>query len=149
MDSPLTGIKFGTRHVVRLSSFAYWPFKKRLGHAHRADQHPEGLQRCLRPAHETIEVRGRESTPEAIPIRAIGGGVEFKAPVRCGEIESSDAGLPAGAFNNASVSTPLVPYLFFFDLPDKRHQSIPHLPGILRISRQILVQESFLIQKPP
>src|SRR5215203_3422946 len=35
------------------------------------------------------------------------------------------------------------------DLPDKRHQSIPHLPGILRVSREILVQESFLIQKPP
>jgi anti-anti-sigma factor len=38
---------------------------------------------------------------------------------------------------------------FFFDLPHKRHQSIPHFLSILRISRQILVQESFLIQKPP
>src|SRR5258705_4891248 len=43
----------------------------------------------------------------------------------------------------------LATYSFFFDLPDKRHQSIPHFPGILRISRQILVQEFFLIQKPP
>src|SRR4029434_4087782 len=43
----------------------------------------------------------------------------------------------------------LATYSFFFDLPDKRYQSIPHFPGILRMSRQILVQESFLIQKPP
>lgn len=79
---------------------------------------------------------------------------------------ASVAGLPAGAFRNASVtrfsrtvvSSPcrqqktrrlLAPYSFFFDLPDKRHQSIPHFLSILRISRQILVQESFLIQKPP
>ena len=102
--------------------------------------------------------------------------------VPSGEIKAASvAGLPAGAFKNASVTrfsrtvvsldygetfrlersdgwSPcrqqktrrlLAPFSFFFDLPDKRHQSIPHFLSILRISRQILVQESFLIQKPP
>ena len=45
--------------------------EERLERAHRADQHPEGLQRRLCPAHETIEVRGGKSSWEAIPIRAI------------------------------------------------------------------------------
>ena len=81
---PFTGIKLGTRHVVGLWSFAYWlsvvksakpdtrPFEERLAHAHRADQHPEGLQRCLCPARETIEVRGGDSSRKAIPIGAVG-----------------------------------------------------------------------------
>ena len=45
--------------------------EERLECAHRADKHPEGLQRRLCPAHETIEVRGGKSSWEAIPIRAI------------------------------------------------------------------------------
>ena len=45
--------------------------EERLEHAHRADKYPEGLQRRLCPAHETIEVRGGESSREAIPIGAI------------------------------------------------------------------------------
>ena len=39
--------------------------------AHRADQHPEGLQRRLRPAHEITEVPGGKSSREAIPIGAV------------------------------------------------------------------------------
>ena len=41
--------------------------EERLGLAHRADQHPEGLQRRLCPAHEASEVRGGESSQPAIP----------------------------------------------------------------------------------
>ena len=41
--------------------------EERLGPAHRADQHPEGLQRRLCPAHETSEVRGGKSSQPAIP----------------------------------------------------------------------------------
>ena len=48
--------------------------EERLGLAHRADQHPEGLQRRLCPAHETIAVRGGESSRKAIPIGAVGWG---------------------------------------------------------------------------
>ncbi len=57
--------------------------EERLGRAHRADQHPQGLQRRLRSAHETIEVRGRESSRAAIPVGAV-GAIESnsKAPVR-------------------------------------------------------------------
>ena len=46
--------------------------EERLGHAHRADKHQEGLQRRLCPAHETIAVRGGESSRKAIPIGAVG-----------------------------------------------------------------------------
>ena len=46
--------------------------EERLEHAHRADKDRKGLQRRLRPAHETIEVRGGESSRKAIPIGAVG-----------------------------------------------------------------------------
>src|SRR6185295_12374782 len=46
--------------------------EERLGHADRAGKHPQDLQRRFCPAHETVEIRGRESSREAIPIRAIG-----------------------------------------------------------------------------
>src|SRR5262249_4658713 len=46
--------------------------EERLGHAHRADKHPEGLQRRFCPTHATIEVLGGESSREAIPIGALG-----------------------------------------------------------------------------
>ena len=53
--------------------------EERLGPAHRADQYPEGLQRRLCPAHETIEVPGGESSQPAIPTGAIGceSGLQF------------------------------------------------------------------------
>jgi hypothetical protein len=56
--------------------------EKQLERAQRVDKYPEDLQRRFCSAHETIEVRGGESSREAIPIGAIGGGVEFKAPVQ-------------------------------------------------------------------
>ena len=57
--------------------------EERLGHAQRADKHPEGLQRRLCPAHETIEVRGGISSQAGDSNWSRrGGGVEFKAPVR-------------------------------------------------------------------
>ncbi len=45
---------------------------ERLGRAHRADKNSEGLQQRLRSAHETAEIRGGESSREAIPIGPVG-----------------------------------------------------------------------------
>ena len=45
--------------------------EERLELAHRADKHPKGLQRGFGPAHETIEVRGGNSSREALPIGAV------------------------------------------------------------------------------
>ena len=53
MDSPLIGIKLGTRYV---------------GHAQRA----EALQRLLCPAFDTIGVPGGGFSRQAIPIGAVG-----------------------------------------------------------------------------
>ena len=53
-----------------------------LGTAHRADKYPEGLQRSLCPAHETIEVRGGESSRETIPIGAL-ETVELNSKRQC------------------------------------------------------------------
>ena len=81
--------------------------EERLGLAQRADQHPQGLQRRLRPAHETIEVRGGKSSREAIPIGAVEGS-------RCALSgnRKQRRRTPARAFDNENVSTPLAPYLF-------------------------------------
>ena len=80
MDSPL----MGARQVVRLWSFVYWlSIVKRqsliLGHSKsdwdtptELDQQPEGLQRCLCPALETIDVPGGKSSWQGIPIGAVG-----------------------------------------------------------------------------
>jgi TPR repeat protein len=45
--------------------------EERLEKAHRADKYSEGLQRCLRAAHEIIGVRGGISTGQAIPTRTL------------------------------------------------------------------------------